>query len=234
MKSFTEAVEKLGTRNSRKLANNTYLEKQPDGTIAVRLHSTNVVIYSPDGTITLNSGGWRTPTTKDRINTYSPLLVSQERGIWYVGKTYWDKAATFADGLTYKDGVISGAGEAPKKQEALRKRVQKFARTYIQKLGAGEIPAPSGGDCWLCLGKMSGDHILSHIDEGYYVPTLIVNAFKDLGAAPVQMWGLQEIWGQLPEASESKTQARFTQWATDVRSRRMLTRYLYRQLGLAA
>jgi hypothetical protein len=39
-----------------------------DGRIIVTYHSTPVVTVDADGTITLNSGGWRSATTKIRIN----------------------------------------------------------------------------------------------------------------------------------------------------------------------
>lgn len=248
MKSFQDALEKLGNRESRKLANNTYLQKRPDGSIAVRLHATDVVTYKQDGAVVFNSGGWQTPTTKDRINNFSPVSIYQDKGIWYVqnGSGNWDKSIVYADGLTYKDGKFTGQGED---QTGLRKKVQKFAAEYIRKLAAGEIPAPGSGDCWGCLMKatdgtrpMGGrDHMLSHIEEKYYVPSMIVRAFETFGAAPVQQWGLAEIWGQLPKdetAKETMDKIQggrgFRQWATDARSKRMLTRFIYRELGLAA
>jgi hypothetical protein len=39
-----------------------------DGKTIVTYHKTPVVTVDPDGTVTLNSGGWRSATTKTRIN----------------------------------------------------------------------------------------------------------------------------------------------------------------------
>jgi hypothetical protein len=50
-----------------KVANNTFLIIYPDGRIAVRLHETDVVTVTPDDTITIDSGGWYTRTSQDRI-----------------------------------------------------------------------------------------------------------------------------------------------------------------------
>lgn len=86
MRSYQEAVEKLGTRNRRKLENNTYLERRNETMIAVRLHRTDVVTYHADRRIVLNDGGWRTVTTKDRINTYSPVSVYQRSHVWYLSR----------------------------------------------------------------------------------------------------------------------------------------------------
>lgn len=55
----------------RKVANNTYAERRGDS-IALKLHDTDVVTYHPDGSITLDTGGWFTVTTKDRMNNAIP------------------------------------------------------------------------------------------------------------------------------------------------------------------
>jgi hypothetical protein len=98
--NHAEAVKMVrGKRNkdSRKIGNNTYAEILHDDTVAIKLHSTYVVKINPNGTYTLNSGGWQTVTTKDRINQYSPVRVYQRDFSWYVkinGKEY-----PFMDGM---------------------------------------------------------------------------------------------------------------------------------------
>lgn len=78
----------------RKVGNNTYAEILPDGSVGIMLHSTYVVKIHPDNSATLNTGGWYTSTTKDRINQYSPVRVYQRKGEWYLD-----------DGTPYEDGV---------------------------------------------------------------------------------------------------------------------------------
>ena len=70
---------------SRKVANNTYLQRRGDD-IAVRLHNTDVVTFHADGTATLSTGGWFTVTTKARINDYLPggIALSSVRGRWFL------------------------------------------------------------------------------------------------------------------------------------------------------
>src|SRR5512138_1858727 len=58
--TYDEAAAMLGKRSSRKIGNNTYLELDHDGSIGVRLHSTRVVVWYPDGTARLYTGGWNT------------------------------------------------------------------------------------------------------------------------------------------------------------------------------
>lgn len=77
--------------NRRKVGNNTYAEILHDNSVGIMLHSTYVVKIHPDNTYTLQSGGWQTVTTKDRINQYSPVRVYQRKYEWFVkinGKEY--------------------------------------------------------------------------------------------------------------------------------------------------
>ncbi len=64
------------------------IEARDNEAVAIRYHATDVVTYHKDGRIVLNSGGYRTMTTKDRMNCYSPASVYQESGLWYVGPPY--------------------------------------------------------------------------------------------------------------------------------------------------
>jgi hypothetical protein len=71
----------------RKLANNTYLERNSfDPTIAVVLHRTDIITLYPDGNVKLNTGGWNTVTTRDRLNRFCPDSVSvhSERGVCFL------------------------------------------------------------------------------------------------------------------------------------------------------
>ena len=80
-----------------KVGNNTYAEILPYGSIGIMLHSTYVVKIHQDNTYTLNSGGWQTLTTKDRINQYSPRYVYQKNFEWFVKIN--DKSYPFIDGM---------------------------------------------------------------------------------------------------------------------------------------
>lgn len=71
--------------DTRVIANNTVLERLVSGDIAVKLHHTRVVTFHdyPDADdpdqgeyVTLNTGGWYTVTTKDRMNRYAPDNVA--------------------------------------------------------------------------------------------------------------------------------------------------------------
>ena len=60
-----------------------------DGKTVVTYHSTPVVTVDADGTVTLNSGGWRSHTTKTRMNQAARSLdlgyhVFQRDFQWFV------------------------------------------------------------------------------------------------------------------------------------------------------
>lgn len=96
--TYASACDKLNGRDSRKVGNNTYLERIDSQTVGVRLHGTHVVTIHADGRYTLNSGGWRTATTKSRINDYAPARLSQRRGEWFVCRD--GAEVEFCDGMT--------------------------------------------------------------------------------------------------------------------------------------
>ena len=87
----------LGKRNrgQRKVGNNTYAYIMLDGSVAIELHGTKVVVIHPDDSVTLNSGGWHTHTTKKRINQYSPVKVYQKNFEWFL-----------SDGTPFEDHMI--------------------------------------------------------------------------------------------------------------------------------
>jgi len=89
----------LGKRNrgQRKIGNNTYAYIECDGSVSVELHGTKVVRFYQNGLVQLNSGGWRTSTTKQRINKYSPVKIFQKNFEWFL-----------ADGSSFEDNMLVG------------------------------------------------------------------------------------------------------------------------------
>lgn len=106
--SYQEALAKLGNRKQRKLGNNTWMVKHT-GFIAIKLHATNVVEIWPDNTYVLNSGGYKTVTTKDRLNTYGPVRVWQKNFDWFVsgGRPFVDYMIVdrFGESVHKYDGI---------------------------------------------------------------------------------------------------------------------------------
>lgn len=84
-------------RKSRKIGNNTYAEIEYDDSVSIILHGTTVVRFYPNGLVKLNSGGWQTSTTKDRINKYSPVKVYQKNFQWFL-----------THGTPFEDNMVVG------------------------------------------------------------------------------------------------------------------------------
>jgi hypothetical protein len=209
--SFDEAVYFLKGKDSKKLENNTYLVRVDAESVGIKLHETIVVYIYKSGNYQYDTGGWRSTTTKDRINKYGPVKVSQKNGVWYIGT-----------GI-YEDGVmLTNEGEPihplrdPDRVERKKRKLDKMVREYVKGfaefakhngLATGEDQKesewkviqlserqplkPSGGDCWHCwLGvtqnanepSVFGDsHLLSHLSEKYYVPSLLYKAIVTAG-----------------------------------------------------
>ncbi len=113
IKSYKQVNELLQGRcyNSRKLGNNTYL-KRLGNNIAVVLHNTIILTITQNDKLVLNTGGWYTVTTKNRINRYLPSYVSlyQENYQWYLSDcreiqkqlNEFDKVYEMTNSLYYK------------------------------------------------------------------------------------------------------------------------------------
>lgn len=128
-------------RDSKKIANNTYQEKIPGG-VRIRLHNTPVVVFYENGKIVLNSGGWQTVTTKDRINRnlgHFGFYVNSIDGRWYVNKIGEDRHWPFFDGMVlYRDKVtnskVSSELEIMKKRRQERREEKKQRQRTTERL----------------------------------------------------------------------------------------------------
>lgn len=237
MKTYQSLNESLTGRNQqrRKLANNTWAERRELGAIAIRLHNTDILTFNPDGSIVCQTGGWKTHTTKDRLNEYLPVQIWQRAGRWFLGSN--GSTIEFADGLTIKpDGTIAG-GKAPSQAEN-EKALQKRIKVYCDKLGAAlPLPKPGAGDCFYCqmrevktglpLGECSHNtgHLESHLEEGYFVPSLVWRSLEFNGCNP-QGGGCAWFDVAFGDGRMTKT------FGADT-VKRMVRKYLRRQFGLA-
>jgi len=87
--SYTSARDMLQGRSRCKVAHNTNLEALPiDGQVVfgIRYHATVVARWHENGTLQLNTGGWKTSTTAIRIRGVLPpgVYLRVERGSWFL------------------------------------------------------------------------------------------------------------------------------------------------------
>jgi hypothetical protein len=115
IKSFADAQSAFECSKTGKITHNTWIVRENDGaSYAVVFHRTKIVRYHFDGRIQLNSGGYQTVTTKQRMNRFSPLKIGQTNFEWFVylpdnyastGKMYkWNTPVTFFDGIEVSIG----------------------------------------------------------------------------------------------------------------------------------
>lgn len=99
-KAMLEGVE--GVKVAKLVKQNTLRIEYASGDVAIRLHGTDIIKTKANGDTVLNSGGWRTLTTKARINEFSRFVVVQEKYNWYVQVGgYTGQLIPFYDGITF-------------------------------------------------------------------------------------------------------------------------------------
>lgn len=110
---YHEANAKLQGRcfHSRKVGNHTYLErdKMDKSIIYLRLHATRIITWRKDGSVILKTGGWDTPTTKERLNSFGPIHIYCDHGVWLFRDGDWIERR-FHDGMkVHPDGTTDAA-----------------------------------------------------------------------------------------------------------------------------
>lgn len=172
--------------------NNTRLVRENDETLALTLHGHKIIYYHSDGSITLDSCGYRTRTTKERINEYTPFMIYQENFIWYVrlenkDEIFEDKMVLCPDGKNGYIPIIENQETIYDASTEIIKDIDKYAKKFAEALPVGQ---PGSGDCWYCLmvtedmqswGDASGEHghLENHIYEDYFVSSLLLNAVRE-------------------------------------------------------
>jgi hypothetical protein len=236
IKSYQEADSYLKGKQERPYAHNTRIQRHGESAIRVLYHGNPIVYFYPNSS-SFTSCGWHTMTTKERINWFLPagFHLYQERSVWYLSK-HMDKSYPFADGINITlDGEVSnyGADDSIDQAKKLIKRIKAYVDGYIKALLNLELDQPSGGDCWICLmtdenGKTMGgtDHIESHMDESYYVPSLLMRAYEHNNR--LSAMARDGIARLMSKESVSTWQADIV--TRDVKS--CLTAYLKHELGI--
>lgn len=184
---FDRAKDKM---KGKPLAKNTRLLGDSPHTGAeyyIRFHNTDI-IWIAENSFTLYNGGYFTKTTKERLNEFSPARLFQEKKKWYIADE--NGKHTFFDGITVdNNGVVINplSCDAEKidveKRRLLDKKIKNYIDGFCRMIENGNLEYPSGGDCWFCSmfeqsENASKEHIFSHFEENYYVPSLLFNAIK--------------------------------------------------------
>lgn len=198
--------EQIRATGAKFIARNTS-RRIESGAEVIRLHATDIVrIRKGDKVrLALNSGGYRTMVTKDRINAaINPhgFTVFSGRDGWRVGRgSGWHcdgPSVPFYDGMTLPAALDKPTVKGEKAARAERK-LKAEIKAFADKLDS-EVPLPDAGDCFLCAFERAkivpdtsresfhgraqtlpapnegADHLREHIREGYMHGSLILNA----------------------------------------------------------
>ena len=207
----TDIMKDVECESSKIITNNTVEYVTKDGDVIIRQYRVDIIRFSVDGIMTLNTNGHLSKTTKSRINELQTILnINQESRVWYCipnGVNYWGLSKTdrmsqcviFKDGMKYYpkkklipsgtksikfgNGWVTGAGVVP--DPKLIKKIKDYCQAFVNEL---PVESPGAGDCLICcINNTSHDHLLSHIEEDYFVPRLMLNALKEAGAGTSYM-----------------------------------------------
>jgi len=75
----------------------THFERGTGGNFCLCYQGSRLVTYHPDNTFTLSTNGYKTKTTKSRLNEYGPAKVFAKKGIWFIETP--DGPVEFFDGI---------------------------------------------------------------------------------------------------------------------------------------
>lgn len=84
MRKITLEVAKAFSEGRKLKMSNT----ETDGK-TIWLHS-NKIAEKIDGSLWINSCGWLTNTTKERLNGLEGVNITQMKGVWYLNGVKWD------------------------------------------------------------------------------------------------------------------------------------------------
>ena len=91
MRQITKnAIEKFLNAESFKNSN-TEVEVLPNVTILKLFGNPIAYKYNdPNKTLSITNAGWKTNTTKERLNALPNISISQKKGVWYLNGTEWN------------------------------------------------------------------------------------------------------------------------------------------------
>lgn len=91
MRTITQnAIDKFLNAETFK-SSNTQVEVLPNVTILKLFGNPIAYQYNdPEKTLSITSCGWKSNTTKERLNGIPNVSISQSKGIWFLNGTEWD------------------------------------------------------------------------------------------------------------------------------------------------
>lgn len=109
MYTWEEAKQRLAkTRFGHlRIENNTWLEAN-NGNYIIRHHNTDIITITPENHYIIHCRGYRSNSTKKRLNGYSPARIFCRNFTWYVEAN--NQTILYEDGMRFDlDGKLLGS-----------------------------------------------------------------------------------------------------------------------------
>jgi hypothetical protein len=195
--------------------------RRANGTVIYELWGHPIASLT-EGVLTLSDEGWKTVTTKDRINgilacapaKVRDLRVWSNNRIWYVyagdRKFKWNNGAQIALDNPLRLLEKTNDKEIEAKANKLRDRVKAFTDRIKKRVENGTLPT-GGGECWLVKGVFGESRGCDNC-EYLLKPgcgggvTLIAKALREKGYAYPGVWMAEMGEDGEPKVSIKKIQ----------------------------
>ena len=69
---------------------NTKIKIDTKGNARMFLFNNLIAIHHKDGLVSITNCGWRTVTTKERLNALPMVTIHSSRSVWYLNDMKWD------------------------------------------------------------------------------------------------------------------------------------------------
>lgn len=83
-----ESVEAFNNREFFKKANMEVVVEAYH--TELKLHGNTIATKNLDGKIDITNAGWKSQTTKERLNGIDGVHIQQKKGVWYLNGEEWD------------------------------------------------------------------------------------------------------------------------------------------------
>lgn len=164
--------QEIEGNKAAKIGSNTTIRFDKDSNVIVRLYATDIATFTPEY-IVVNTGGFNTVTTRDRLNQVLPFGAYTEKNILKIN----GQPINITGKFTYEGAPVETDADTLTAKKALWKEIDKLIDAYL------ENPVePQTGDCFYCsMFGATSDCILSHIAAKYAHGSLYVNAMRAAG-----------------------------------------------------
>lgn len=150
---FKHLATKLGGQAAAKLDQATEITTNEElSKIQISFVDRTIVTVLSDGTHILNSGGWRTPAVRKKIESFIHklgLTIVQRNGIWYVCYISVNRPVryVFTDGMKIDaKGNVSGAERAGYAHKPSQREIKKYVQEWCRAWERGAVKPSNPSD----------------------------------------------------------------------------------------